>query len=93
MGGKIIMFKAKYIGKSVYNNWGTTVTQLEYEYRGHTYFVEERTDGNEPLRQQHQTEQDWIDHIIEDEEKAKTTEHEGPTAEESFNQFWEEYWK
>lgn len=64
--------KAKYIGRHIVKAFGEYVVYLEYEYRGHTYVVEDnRTFGNKPLAQQHRDEQGRIDFLIAKEEAAK----------------------
>ena len=75
--------KAKFIGK-VYDRYGKYV-DLEYEYKGHTYFIRNNFSGNamdESLYQQHKKEQERIDNLINNKTETK--------KEGSFN--FEEIW-
>ena len=75
--------KAKFIGK-VYDRYGKYV-DLEYEYKGHTYFIRNHFPGNamdESLYQQHKKEQERIDNLINNKTETK--------KEGSFN--FEEIW-
>ena len=75
--------KAKFIGK-VYDRYGKYV-DLEYEYKGHTYFIRNHFSGNamdESLYQQHKKEQERIDNLINNKTETK--------KEGSFN--FEEIW-
>ena len=65
--------KAKFIGK-VYDRYGKYV-DLEYEYKGHTYFIRNHFSGNamdESLYQQHKKEQERIDNLINNKTSLKT---------------------
>ena len=75
--------KAKFIGK-VYDRYGKYI-DLEYEYKGHTYFIRNHFSGNamdESLYQQHKEEQERIDNLINNKTETK--------KEGSFN--FEEIW-
>ena len=75
--------KAKFIGK-VYDRYGKYI-DLEYEYKGHTYFIRNHFSGNamdESLYQQHKKEQERIDNLINNKTETK--------KEGSFN--FEEIW-
>lgn len=64
--------KAKFIGK-VYDRYGKYV-DLEYEYKGHTYFIRNNFSGNamdESLYQQHKKEQERIDNLINNKTETK----------------------
>ena len=64
--------KAKFIGK-VYDRYGKYV-DLEYEYKGHTYFIRNHFSGNamdESLSQQHKEEQKRIDNLISNKTEVK----------------------
>ena len=64
--------KAKFIGK-VYDRYGKYV-DLEYEYKGHTYFIRNHFFGNamdESLSQQHKEEQKRIDNLISNKTEVK----------------------
>ena len=64
--------KAKFIGK-VYDRYGKYV-DLEYEYKGHTYFIRNHFSGNamdESLYQQHKKEQERIDNLINNKTETK----------------------
>ena len=64
--------KAKFIGK-VYDRCGKYV-DLEYEYKGHTYFIRNHFSGNamdESLYQQHKKEQERIDNLINNKTETK----------------------
>ncbi len=66
--------------------------ELEYEYRGHTYSVEEYIKGNEPLSWQHKFEQSRIDNLIELEKLEKETKSSTPISiTEAMNELFE-YW-
>lgn len=83
--------KAKFIGAYRRREWNRSITELEYEYRGHRYTVmEDRSKGNEPLAWQHRTEQDRIDSLIEVDSRPKT--ESGISVDESLTElfnFWE----
>ena len=64
--------KAKFIGK-VYDRYGKYV-DLEYEYKGYTYFIRNHFFGNamdESLYQQHKKEQERIDNLINNKTETK----------------------
>lgn len=64
--------KAKFIGK-VYDRYGKYI-DLEYEYKGHTYFIRNHFFGNamdESLSQQHKEEQKRIDNLISNKTEVK----------------------
>lgn len=64
--------KAKFIGK-VYDRYGKYV-DLEYEYKGHTYFIRNNFSGNamdESLYRQHKKEQERIDSLINNKTEIK----------------------
>ena len=64
--------KAKFIGK-VYDRYGKYV-DLEYEYKGHTYFIRNHFFGNamdESLSHQHKEEQKRIDNLISNKTEVK----------------------
>ena len=64
--------KAKFIGK-VYDRYGKYI-DLEYEYKGHTYFIRNHFSGNamdESLYQQHKKEQERIDNLINNKTETK----------------------
>ena len=64
--------KAKFIGK-VYDRYGKYI-DLEYEYKGHTYFIRNHFSGNamdESLYQQHKEEQERIDNLINNKTETK----------------------
>lgn len=64
--------KAKFIGK-VYDRYGKYV-DLEYEYKGYTYFIRNHFSGNamdENLYQQHKEEQKKIDNLINNKTEVK----------------------
>ena len=64
--------KAKFIRK-VYDRYGKYV-DLEYEYKGHTYFIRRHFSGNamdESLYQQHKEEQKRIDNLINNKTETK----------------------
>jgi hypothetical protein len=64
--------KAKFLSRYEYRNFNDDIVELEYEYRGHKYTVEEnRSKGNEPLSWQHRNAQARIDSMIEMEEREK----------------------
>ena len=64
--------KAKFLNRYEYRNFNDDIVELEYEYRGHKYTVEEnRSKGNEPLSWQHRNAQARIDSMIEMEEREK----------------------
>lgn len=68
------MAKAKFIGKYHGTGYERDFVYLEYEYRGKTYTVyENRAKGNEPLAQQHKSEQALIDRQLD--QKCMATEH------------------
>ena len=78
--------KAKYIG-CVRNGWEHT--ELEYEYRGHTYFVTKHNNGymGESLAEQHKKAQRDIDKAIEQANSNTEWQYEG-SAQEGFDIFW-----
>lgn len=78
------MGKAKYVGKYIHTDWGTRITELEYEYRGRRYTVTESSRGNEPLSWQHRNEQARIDSLIEYEEKSRDHD-QGPSIDETID--------
>ena len=82
--------KAKFIGK-VYDRYGKYV-DLEYEYKGHTYFIRNHFSGNamdESLYQQHKKEQERIDNLINN--KTETKKEGRCNLEEIWNMLgWEE---
>ena len=82
--------KAKFIGK-VYDRYGKYV-DLEYEYKGHTYFIRNHFSGNamdESLYQQHKEEQERIDNLINN--KTETKEEGSFDFEEIWNMLgWED---
>lgn len=64
--------KAKFISRYPHRECKDFIIDLEYEYRGHRYTVQENLSrGNEPLSWQHKSEQDRIDSIIEMENRPK----------------------
>lgn len=71
------MNKAKFIGKTFgRNQFGYHSIELEYEYRGHRYFVYDYGIGVDcPLWKQHKEEQGKIDRYIEDENKPANPEN------------------
>lgn len=76
--------KAKFIGK-VYDRYGKYV-DLEYEYKGYTYFIRNHFSGNamdEGLYQQHKEEQERIDNLIN---KKTETKKEGSF---DFGEIWD----
>ena len=80
--------KAKYIG--CYND-GWQHTELEYEYRGHRYWVVKHNNGylDKSLKQQHEDEQKKIDQIIEHEnDPIPEWKYEG-SAQEALDYFYE----
>lgn len=82
------MARAKYIG-CVRDGWEHT--DLEYEYRGKTYFVTKHNNGycGKTLRQQHEEAQKDIDERIEEESKGhEEWKYEG-SAFEAFDMFWD----
>lgn len=75
--------KAKFLNRYEYKNFNDDIVELEYEYRGHKYTVEEnRNKGNEPLSWQHRNAQARIDSII------KMEEHEKKYATDMDNDDW-----
>ena len=77
--------KAKFIGK-VYDRYGKYI-DLEYEYKGHTYFIRNHFSGNamdESLYQQHKEEQERIDNLINN--KKTETKKEGSF---DFGEIWD----
>lgn len=65
--------KAKFLNRYEYRNFNDDIVELEYEYRGHKYTVEEnRRKGNEPLSWQHRNAQARIDSMIEMEERERS---------------------
>lgn len=79
--------KAKYLG-SVRDGWQHT--ELEYEYRGYTYFITKHNNGymGKSLRAQHEEEQRKIDEMIEARSKPiEPWQYEG-SAQEAFDLFW-----
>ena len=80
--------KAKYIG-CVHYGWEHT--ELEYEYRGKTYFVTKNNNGyfDKSLKQQHEEAQKDIDARIEENNKEPAKwKYEG-SAQEAFDLFWD----
>ena len=81
--------KAKLIGK-IYDRYGKFV-DLEYEYRGKTYFVRHHFSGNamdEQLWMQHNEAQKAIDNDLDSPiDKNHTWQYEG-SAYEGFDLFW-----
>lgn len=83
--------KAKYLG-AVRDGWQHT--ELEYEYRGHTYFVTKHNNGclGKSLREQHEEAQRRIDELIEAQSKPiEPWQYEG-SAQEGFDMLWN-YWE
>ena len=84
------MKKAKLIGK-IYDRYGKFV-DLEYEYRGKTYFVRNHFSGNamdEQLWMQHKKAQKAIDNELDNSmvDSNHTWSYEG-SADEGFDLFW-----
>lgn len=79
--------KAKYIG-CVHDGWEHT--ELEYEYRGHIYFVTKHNNGymGESLAEQHKKAQQDIDKAIEQADNNTEWQYEG-SAQEGFDIFWD----
>lgn len=80
--------KARYIG-CIHDGWEHT--ELEYEYRGHKYFVTKHNNGymDKSLRQQHEEEQKRIDEQIEHkDDPIPEWKYEG-SCQEGFDMFWE----
>lgn len=79
--------KAKFVG-AVHDGWQHT--ELEYEYRGHYYFVTKHNNGymDKSLRQQHKEEQDKIDQMIDNPTEPKEWKYEG-SGFEGFDVFWD----
>lgn len=68
-------------------------TELEYEYRGHRYFITKDNNGymGTPLWYQHKQEQERIDEMIENEGKPiPEWKYEG-SADEAFDLLWLEW--
>jgi hypothetical protein len=66
------MKKAKFIHKYYGTGYDRGKNIIEYEYRGHTYWVDENLNqGNEPFAWQHRNAQARIDTLIEREEQDK----------------------
>ena len=84
--------KAKFIGK-VYDRYGKYV-DLEYEYKGHTYFIRNNFSGNamdESLYQQHKEEQERIDNLINNNNKTETKKEGSFDFEKIWNMLgWED---
>lgn len=79
--------KAKYLGK-VYSRNGYAV-HLEYEYRGHRYFVTDEHNGySEAMSEKHRHEQDRIDREIESVQPVQEWTYKG-SAQEGFDLFWD----
>lgn len=81
--------KARFI-TAVRDGWQHT--ELEYEYRGYTYFVTKHNNGymGESLRAQHEKAQRDIDERIEAKDKPiPEWKYEG-SAQEGFDLFWKE---
>lgn len=85
-------YEAKYLGAFHGSNafghaWEHT--DLEYEYRGHRYFVTKSNNGYmDSLKAQHEEEQRKIDELIENEGKpVPEWTYEG-SAQEGFDLFW-----
>ena len=83
------MNKAKLIGK-IYDRYGKFV-DLEYEYRGKTYFIRNHFSGNamdEQLWIQHNEAQKAIDNELDSPiDRNHTWRYEG-SADEGFDLFW-----
>lgn len=78
--------KAQYVGKA-YDKNGYDV-HLFYRYRGYEYLITKYgCETNETLRVQHQSEQERIDKIIEEEMKAKKPYRYENTADYAIEQF------
>ena len=81
-------YEAKYIG-CVHDGWQHT--ELEYEYRGHRYFVTKDNNGymGKPMREQHEEEQKAIDEMIQRaNEPIPEWKYEG-SGQEGFDFFWD----
>lgn len=75
--------KAKFIGKYQGTGYDKHMVYLEYEYRGKTYTVyENKAKGNEPLADQHKSEQALIDRQLD--QKCNSTED----AQIGFDKLW-----
>ena len=78
--------------KTGFKMYGKCSTDVEYEYRGVTYFVEYSNDDSyccSPAWVQHKNEQARIDEEIEAESKPKKPHRYEDTAEYGFNLFWD----
>lgn len=63
---------AKFLGSYKHNEYGKCIIELEYEYKGHKYSIEDnRSQGSMPLYMQHKLAQDNIDSEIEKEKLYK----------------------
>lgn len=96
-------YPAKFLGSYKYNEYGKCIVELEYEYRGHKYTLEDnKSQGSMPLYMQHRIAQDRIDAEIEKEKlyeeqdkKCKELEKFGihkETVDEAFDKLWA-YWE
>lgn len=84
--------KARFIQAYHYREWGRSIVELEYEYRGHKYTVmEDRSKGNEPLAWQHRAEQDRIDRLIEMDERNDREEAKNSISVDEALRQWLEY--
>ena len=84
-------YKAKATGFKTYNRQYST--NVEYEYRGHTYEVEYANDWSycvTPAKVQHEEAQEYIDNLIDNPKKDEPKEvRYEDTAEYGFKKFWE----
>lgn len=84
--------KARFIQAYHYREWGRSIVELEYEYRGHKYTVmEDRSKGNEPLAWQHRAEQDRSDRLIEMDERNDREEAKNSISVDEALRQWLEY--
>lgn len=84
------MKKAKLTG---YKEYGKYTTNVEYEYRGHTYFVEFANDWSYCITKphiQHEDAQRYIDKMIEN--KSDVIKEYTGECERALDELFKEWW-
>lgn len=85
------MEKARFLG-AVHNKYDPYRVELEYEYRGRTYFVTAYRNGySETLGQQHRENQESIDAILAGSEEHGRYTGEVEEALDMLFRYWEGY--